>query len=131
MFFGQPVVLMVSGRFEQARAAGGLVDIACAPEPGAYDFATHRDRADLPATLRILPDRVQADAALVGGGFGSTLRLHERTVFAALAARQIGRPVKAAQTPRQAFAITGRRIEMIHRLRLAADADGGLAGGRS
>ncbi|MFC7556468.1 xanthine dehydrogenase family protein molybdopterin-binding subunit [Pseudoroseomonas wenyumeiae] len=85
-------------------------------------------RMALARTLRIPPDRVHVDTAFVGGGFGSKLRVHEEAVFAALAARVLGRPVKVAQTRRQVFTLTGRRPEMIQRVRLAADTDGRLTG---
>ena len=85
-------------------------------------------RLVLARTLRIPPERVHVDAAFVGGGFGSKLRVHEEAVFAALAARALGRPVKVAQTRRQVFTISGRRPETIQRVRLAAGRDGRLAG---
>lgn len=85
-------------------------------------------RMALARTLRIPPERVHVDTAFVGGGFGSKLRIHEEAVFAALAARVLGRPVKVAQTRRQVFTLTGRRPETIQRVRLAAGRDGRFAG---
>ena len=85
-------------------------------------------RRALASTLRIPPERVHVDAAFVGGGFGSKLRIHEEAVLAALAARLLRRPVKAAHTRRQMFTIPGHRSEMIHRVRLAATRDGKLTG---
>lgn len=199
-FFGQPVALVVADTFERARAAAALVEAVYAAEPGAFDLASHADRAYAPPTanaglatdsargdldramaeapvaldqtyttpahfsqpmepqaclahwvggdlhvrasvqivagarmalartLRVPPERVHVDAAFVGGGFGSKLRVHEEAVFAALAARALGRPVKVAQTRRQVFALAGRRPETIQRVRMAASRDGRLSG---
>ncbi|MBC7779809.1 MAG: xanthine dehydrogenase family protein molybdopterin-binding subunit [Proteobacteria bacterium] len=85
-------------------------------------------RNALARTLLIAPERVHVDAAFVGGGFGSKLRLHEETVLAALASRRLQRPVKVAHTRRQVFNIAGHGPEMIHRVRLAARRDGTLLG---
>ena len=85
-------------------------------------------RTSLAQTLQIPPERIHVDAMFVGGGFGSKLRIHEETVLAALAARELRRPVKVAHTRRQVFNLTGHRPEMIHRIRLAATRDGRLTG---
>ena len=199
-WFGQPVALVVAESFEQARSAAGLLDVAYETEAGAYDLASHADRAYAPRTaaarldtdsvlgdldramadapvtldltyttpahfaqpmepqaclahwrgddlhvrpstqivaaarlslsrtLQVAPERVHVDSAFVGGGFGSKLRVHEEAVFAALAARELRRPVKVAQTRRQVFTITGRRPETIQRVRLAAGRNGRLVG---
>lgn len=85
-------------------------------------------RLALARTLQIAPERVHIDAAFVGGGFGSKLRVHEEAVFAALAARELKRPVKVAPTRRQVFTIGGRRPETIQRVRLSAASNGRLTG---
>ena len=85
-------------------------------------------RKALAQTLLIAPERIHVDAAFVGGGFGSKLRIHEETVLAALAARKLRRPVKVAQTRRQVFNIAGHRPETIQRVRLAATREGQLTG---
>lgn len=199
-FFGQPLALVVAETFEEARAAAGLIEVSYATERGAFDLASHADRAYAPRTanvglatdstlgdleramsegpvtidhtyttpahfaqpmepqaclahwigedlhvraalqiiggarlalartLQIAPERVHVDARFVGGGFGSKLRIHEEAVFAALAARELRRPVKVAQTRRQVFTTVGRRPETIQRVRLAASRDGQLTG---
>ncbi len=199
-FFGQPVALVVAETFEQARSAAGLIEVSYAAERGAFDLASHAERAYAPRTanvglatdsrlgdidramaaapatldqtyttpahfaqpmepqaclahwigddlhvraslqiiagarlalartLQIAPEQVHVDAAFVGGGFGSKLRIHEEAVFAALAARALRRPVKVAPTRRQVFGIAGRRPETIQRVRLAATRDGRLTG---
>jgi len=83
-------------------------------------------RTAIADTLMLDEKQVTVDAACVGGGFGSKLYLHAEGVFAALAARSLGRPVKVAMTRRQVFTLTGHRPEMIHRVRLAAASDGKL-----
>lgn len=82
----------------------------------------------LARTLQIPPERVHVDAAFVGGGFGAKLRVHEEAVLAALAARELRRPVKVAHTRRQAFTVPGHRPQMIHRVRLASTREGRLTG---
>jgi xanthine dehydrogenase YagR molybdenum-binding subunit len=85
-------------------------------------------RRAIALTLGIPAAQVHVDAAFVGGGFGSKLGPHAETMLAALAARELGRPVKVALTRRQVFTLTGHRPAMIHRVRLAAKRDGQLTG---
>ena len=197
-YYGEPVAFVVAETFEQARAAAALVKVDYAREAGAFDLASHADKAEPQETISIgLPgetrfgdidramaegpvtidqtyhtpyhfsqpiephacladwrdnhltvylacqmvaqhraaladtllldeEQVTVDAAYVGGGFGSKLYIHAEAVLAALAARQLARPVKVALTRRQVFTLTGHRPEMIHRVRLAAQRDGRL-----
>jgi len=85
-------------------------------------------RAGVASTLGMLPERVRIISPFIGGGFGSKLIVHADTILAALAARVLRRPVKIALTRQQMFANTGHRAEMVHHLRLGADADGRLTG---
>ncbi|SCF09368.1 xanthine dehydrogenase, molybdenum binding subunit apoprotein [Micromonospora coriariae] len=62
----------------------------------------------------------------VGGGFGSKGYPKAAVVLAALAARQVDRPVRLALTRQQLFGPVGYRTPTIQRVRLAADADGRL-----
>jgi xanthine dehydrogenase YagR molybdenum-binding subunit len=64
----------------------------------------------------------------VGGGFGSKGTLRPHVVVAAMAARELDRPVKCVVTRRQMFAFTGYRTPTIQRIRLAADGDGTITG---
>jgi xanthine dehydrogenase YagR molybdenum-binding subunit len=80
----------------------------------------------LAETLLLEPKQVTVDAAYVGGGFGSKLFVHAHAVLAALAARQLQRPVKVALTRRQLFTLVGHRPAMQHHVRLAATRDGKL-----
>ncbi|RKF12610.1 xanthine dehydrogenase family protein molybdopterin-binding subunit [Roseovarius spongiae] len=82
-----------------------------------------------------LADSLGVDAAdvhllspFVGGGFGSKLGISAEAVAAALAARELDRPVAVALSRPQVFEATMRRSETRQRFRLAADADGRLTG---
>ncbi|MEV6861977.1 xanthine dehydrogenase family protein molybdopterin-binding subunit [Streptosporangium subroseum] len=72
------------------------------------------------------PENVRVISPHVGGGFGSKAAPLPPVVVAALAAKQVGRPVKLAVTRQQMFAVTGYRTPTIQRVRLGADADGRL-----
>jgi xanthine dehydrogenase YagR molybdenum-binding subunit len=72
-------------------------------------------------------ERVRVISPHVGGGFGSKGTLRPQAILAAMAARVVGRPVKAAVTRQQMFALTGYRTPAIQRLRLGADTGGRLA----
>jgi xanthine dehydrogenase YagR molybdenum-binding subunit len=70
------------------------------------------------------PERVRVISPHVGGGFGSKGAPRPQLVLAAMAAQRVGRPVKAAATRQQMFALTGYRTPTIQRLRLGARRDG-------
>ena len=72
------------------------------------------------------PSRVRVLAPHVGGGFGSKGTPRPHVIAAAIAARELGRPVKLAVTRQQMFSLTGYRTPTIQRIRLGADADGHL-----
>ncbi len=71
-------------------------------------------------------DRVRIVAHHVGGGFGGKLWVRADAVLAAVAARQLGRPVKVVLTRPHIFNNTTHRSATIQRLRLGADRDGRL-----
>jgi xanthine dehydrogenase YagR molybdenum-binding subunit len=62
----------------------------------------------------------------VGGGFGSKGDVRPQAILAAMAARIVERPVKAAVTRQQMFDVTGYRTPTIQTVRLGADAGGRL-----
>ncbi|MCF1592957.1 xanthine dehydrogenase family protein molybdopterin-binding subunit [Streptomyces muensis] len=70
---------------------------------------------------------VRVISPFVGGGFGSGLRCWPHTVVAALAAREMKRPVKVVLTRRQMYFGTGFRPSYDYRLRLGSDRRGRLA----
>ena len=78
------------------------------------------------STLQISPDKVRVVSRYIGGGFGSKLPIYGDVILSAMAARQLGRPVKTALTRQQMFHFTSHRSDTIQRLRLAASADGKL-----
>jgi xanthine dehydrogenase YagR molybdenum-binding subunit len=84
-------------------------------------------RLSIASTLRIDPQRVHLASLYVGGGFGSKLGIHYETILAALAARRVSRPVKAALTRQQIFHLVGMRPTTSQRVRLGAGRDGRMA----
>ncbi len=94
---------------------------------GSYQMLKY-NRNELADSLGIDPGNVQILAPYVGGGFGAKLGISPEAVAAAIAAREIGRPVKVAMSRQQVFEATMRRSETRQRVRLAADADGRLTG---
>jgi len=85
------------------------------------------NRAEIADCVGIPPENVRLLAPYVGGGFGSKLGIAAEAVAAALAARELGRPVKVVQSRRQVFEVNTRRSETRQRIRLAADGQGRLA----
>jgi xanthine dehydrogenase YagR molybdenum-binding subunit len=83
-------------------------------------------RGSVAATLRIDKQRVHVVAPYIGGGFGSKLCIHAETILAALAARELGQPVKLSLTRQQTFHLIGGRPISSQRVRLGAGRDGRL-----
>ncbi len=86
------------------------------------------NRNEIADCVGVDPGNVRVLAPYVGGGFGSKLGISAEAVAAALAARDLGRPVRVVQTRRQVFEVNTRRSETRQRIRLAADRDGRLTG---
>lgn len=99
---------------------GDRLTIHCAAQ--LVDSA-HRSIA---STLRIPLENVEVVSEFIGGGFGGKLPIYADAILAALAARQLKRPVKVTLTRRQMFAVTTHRAATIQRVRLAAARDGKL-----
>jgi xanthine dehydrogenase YagR molybdenum-binding subunit len=78
------------------------------------------------ATLNLEQDKVRIISRYVGGGFGSKLDIGADAILAALAAKQLQRPVKVALTRQQLFHVCPHRTETIQRVRLGADRSGKL-----
>ncbi|MBI4696388.1 MAG: xanthine dehydrogenase family protein molybdopterin-binding subunit [Gammaproteobacteria bacterium] len=83
-------------------------------------------RKSLAATLLVPEDDVRVVSRYVGGGFGGKLPINAEVILAAIAARELGRPVKCAQTRQQMFHLTTHRTPTSQRVRLGASADGRL-----
>jgi xanthine dehydrogenase YagR molybdenum-binding subunit len=79
------------------------------------------------ATALGLPlDRVRVLSPFMGGGFGSKNNAGKHTVLAALASRQLGRPVKIMFTRPDESQAAGKRARSVQRVRLGARDDGTL-----
>ncbi len=94
---------------------------------GSYQMLRF-NRNELADSLGIDPDNVRILSPYVGGGFGSKLGIAPEAVAAAIAAKQLDRPVSVVMTRPQVFETTMRRSETRQRVRLAADAKGLLTG---
>ena len=86
------------------------------------------NRKELADALGIEPDKVRLRAPYVGGGFGSKLGISPECVAAAIAAKELGRPVAVVLPRQQVFEAVMRRSETRQRIRLAADPEGRLTG---
>src|SRR3981189_2581304 len=75
-------------------------------------------------TLKIPAENVRLISPFVGGGFGGKLWVNADAILAAIASRQLERPVKIALTRQQVFHVTTHRSNTIQRLRLGTDREG-------
>ncbi|GEP02217.1 xanthine dehydrogenase family protein molybdopterin-binding subunit [Methylobacterium oxalidis] len=87
----------------------------------------NRGQVSLASVLDLPAENVRLVSKYIGGGFGAKLQPQADAVFAALAARVIGRPVKVALSRQQEFHGSTRRTDTIQRVRLGSDAEGRLA----
>jgi xanthine dehydrogenase YagR molybdenum-binding subunit len=99
---------------------GDRLTIHCAAQ--LVEAAHH----SIAATLRIPLENVEVVSEYIGGGFGGKLPIYADAILAALAARQLKRPVKVTLTRQQMFSVTTHRAATIQRVRLAATRDGEL-----
>jgi xanthine dehydrogenase YagR molybdenum-binding subunit len=67
---------------------------------------------------------VQVNCPFIGGAFGTSLRTWPHVTLAAMAARQVGRPVKLVLNRRQMFLTTGHRPRTLQRVAIGATRDG-------
>ena len=67
------------------------------------------EQAEIAAVFGLPPENVQVICPFIGGAFGTTLRTWPHVTLAAMAARQVGRPVKLVLTRKQMFFTTGHR----------------------
>lgn len=94
---------------------------------GSYQMPTS-DKTQLAKSLGVSDKKVRIIAHYIGGGFGSKLGIAPESVAAAVAAKQLGRPVKAVMTRPQVFETTVRRSNTEQRVRFSVDGDGKLTG---
>jgi xanthine dehydrogenase YagR molybdenum-binding subunit len=100
--------------------SGDNLTIYCAAQ--LVDSAHH----SIASTLKIPLENVEVVSEFIGGGFGGKLPIFADAILAALAARQLKRPVKVTLTRQQMFSVTTHRAATIQRVRLAAARDGKL-----
>lgn len=81
---------------------------------------------DMAKVLGMPKEKVRIVAHHIGGGFGGKLWVRADAVLAAVAARQVGRPVKVVLSRPQVFNNTPHRSATIQRLRLGATREGRL-----
>ncbi|MGH9639650.1 MAG: xanthine dehydrogenase family protein molybdopterin-binding subunit, partial [Bryobacteraceae bacterium] len=77
-------------------------------------------------TLGIPAGKVHIVSPFIGGGFGCKGFVWPHSVLSAIAAKQVGRPVKLNLTRKQMFSACGHRSETRQKIRLGATADGKL-----
>src|ERR1700733_2103392 len=75
-------------------------------------------------TLKIPAESIRLISPFIGGGFGGKLWVNADAILAAIASRQLKRPVKTALTRQQVFHVTTHRSDTIQRVRLGTDRDG-------
>jgi xanthine dehydrogenase YagR molybdenum-binding subunit len=84
------------------------------------------DAQTVAKTLGIAPEKVTVLCPFVGGGFGCKGSSWSHVVLAAMAARQVGRPVKIVLDRTQMFGPVGNRPHTEQALSLGADMSGQL-----
>jgi xanthine dehydrogenase YagR molybdenum-binding subunit len=75
-------------------------------------------------TLKIPVEDTRLISPFIGGGFGGKLWVNADAILAAIASRQLKRPVKIALTRQQIFHVTTHRSDTIQHIRLGTDRDG-------
>src|SRR5581483_10481093 len=83
-------------------------------------------RTEIAHTFGIPDDHVRVVSPFVGGAFGSGLRVWPHVTIAALAAREVGRPVRVELTRRELYTVVGFRPHTEQRVALGARRDGTL-----
>lgn len=87
---------------------------------------TAGSQRDLASTFGVPNENVTVIAPFVGGAFGAALRPAAVDMIAAMAAREIKRPVRIVYSRRQTFTAHGYRPYTIQKMRIGADKDGKL-----
>jgi xanthine dehydrogenase YagR molybdenum-binding subunit len=82
------------------------------------------EQAEIAAIFGLPVQNVQVICPFIGGAFGTSLRTWPHVTLAAMAARQVGRPVKLVLTRRQMFFTTGHRPRTLQRVAIGATRDG-------
>ena len=111
---------MMEPHASAARWQDGKLTIVCSAQ------LVEAGRHSIARTLELPADKVELISEYVGGGFGAKLPIFPDAIFAALASRALGRPVRVVLTRQQVFHITTHRAASIQRVRLGAERDGTL-----
>ena len=83
-------------------------------------------RRTLAKTFGISPDLVHVRSSFVGGAFGGKGSAWSHVILAAMASRQLGRPVRLVMQRPQLFGPVGGRPATAQTIRMGTDADGRL-----
>ena len=86
-----------------------------------------RARDQYAAAFGVPPDRVRVISPFVGGAFGQAGRVWPHQLLAALAARQMRRPVKLVLSRKQMYSVLGYRPTSRQRLAVGADSTGEIS----
>ena len=78
--------------------------------------------------FNIPAENIHVSSEFVGGAFGSGLRVWPHTIAAAMAAKQINKPVKVVLTRPQMFMMVGYRPQSWQHIKIGADKSGILSG---
>jgi xanthine dehydrogenase YagR molybdenum-binding subunit len=132
---GEPSGTKVSARYTTPINSHYPIELASTIASWEGDVLTVHDstrwitgeRRTLAAYLDIPEDHVRILSPLVGGAFGSKSFLWMHVVLCAVAAREVGRPVKLVLTRNQMFSSTGHRPRTEQEVSLVADAQGRIA----
>jgi xanthine dehydrogenase YagR molybdenum-binding subunit len=84
------------------------------------------DRDTVAKTLGVPPDNVRLVSYFIGGGFGSKGSVWSHVPLAAMAAREVGKPVKLVLSRRQMYGPVGARPQTEQKITLGATRDGTL-----
>ncbi len=84
------------------------------------------DRDALARTIGVPPERVRLVSHFIGGGFGCKGSMWSHVPLAAMAAREVKRPVKLVLTRRQMYGPVGARPQTEQKIALGAKSDGTL-----
>lgn len=130
----EPAGVRVAARYTTARNTHYPIELSATIAEWVGDDLTVHDstrwitgeRRALAAYLGIAEQRVRIVSEFVGGAFGSKSFLWMHVVLCAVAAREVGRPVKLVLTRNQMFTSTGHRPRTDQRLALVAEPDGTL-----
>jgi aerobic carbon-monoxide dehydrogenase large subunit len=124
----------IEERFSSHRSMAAPIEtrgVVAAGDPFSGDLTVwassqtpHLLRDFLAGALSLAPDRLRVVAADVGGGFGMKGSIYPEDLLVPMAARELGRPVKWIEDRAENLAAATHGREQVHKIQLAADAEG-------